>query len=70
MAVKPIKTTIMYEPGELKTLVDALNSAPAYLSKRFVLRHLCGWSEEMIAENMRLKQEEDQQTKIGDKSWR
>jgi hypothetical protein len=66
------KTTIgkIYEPEELKILVDALNGAPSYLSKRFILKHLCGWSDEMIAENMRMKQEEEQQMRIGEKTWR
>ena len=66
-----IKTTgKIYEPAELKILVDALNGAPSYLSKRFILKHLCGWSDEMIAENMRMKQEEEQQMRIGEKTWR
>ena len=60
----------IYEPTELKILVDALNGAPSYLSKRFILKHLCGWSDEMIAENMRMKQEEEQQMRIGEKTWR
>lgn len=60
----------IYEPQELKILVDALNAAPAYLSKRFILRHLCGWSDDMIRANMEMKMEEEQQMKIGDKSWR
>jgi len=64
------KLTILYEPAELKILVDALNSAPSYLSKRFVLKHLCGWTDEMVTENMRLYNEEQQQSKMGDKSWR
>lgn len=59
-----------YTPDELKTLVDALNGAPAYLSKRFVLKHLCGWSDEMLSENARMKTEEEQQMKIGDRTWR
>jgi hypothetical protein len=67
MAIKP---SVLYNPDELKTLVDALNGAPSYLSKRFVLKHLCGWTEEMILENMRLKNEEDTQMKIGEKTWR
>lgn len=61
---------VLYSPEQLKTLVDALNGAPSYLSKRFVLKHLCGWTDEMISENMKLKQDEDNQMKIGDKLWR
>jgi hypothetical protein len=60
----------LYSPEQLKTLVDALNGAPSYLSKRFILKHLCGWNDDMISENMKLKQEEDNQIKIGDKVWR
>jgi len=70
MTVKPKTPNIYYNPTELKTLVDALNGAPSYLSKRFVLKHLCGWTDEMISENMRLKHEEETQMKIGEKTWR
>ena len=62
--------TQRYTPEELKILVDALNGAPSYLSKRFILKYLCGWSDELISENMRMKMEEKQQEKIGDLSWR
>lgn len=64
------KTIKPYTPDELKTLVDALNGAPSYLSKRFVLKHLCGWSDEMINENAKMKLEEEQQKRIGDSTWR
>lgn len=71
MPVKPIaKKSMVYEPTDLKILIDALNGAPAYLSKRFILKHLCGWPDDMISENVRLLNEEQQQMKIGDKSWR
>lgn len=60
---------ITYTPEQLKTLVDALNVAPTYLSRRFILKYLCNWSDDMIAENMRLRQEEDQQSRMGDKTW-
>lgn len=65
-----IKVNKPYTPDELKTLVDALNGAPAYLSKRFILKHLCGWSDELINENVKLKVEEEQQKRIGDTAWR
>lgn len=64
------KTSKGYTPEELKILVDALNGAPSYLSKRFVLKHLCGWSDELIEVNARMKLEEEQQARIGDKTWR
>lgn len=54
----------------MKTLVDALNGAPSYLSKRFILKHLCGWTDEMIQANMQMKLEEEQQKQIGEKTWR
>ena len=59
-----------YTPDELKIVVDSLNVLPSYLSKRFVLKHLLGWTDELIAENVRLKQEELDKEKIGDKTWR
>ena len=59
-----------YSPEELKILVDALNSAPAYLSKRFILKNLCGWSDEMIAANVKMKNEELNMMQQGDKVWR
>lgn len=72
-----IKSTIekqtlqsMYTPEEFKTIVDALNLAPAYLSKRFILQSLCGWTDEMILENQKLRNEELNQTKLGSANWR
>jgi hypothetical protein len=59
------KTT--YDPQELKTLFEALNIAPSYLSKRFVMKDLLGWDDKRIEDNMRLKNEEEQQVKIGNK---
>lgn len=60
----------MYTPEQLKIVVDALNGSPSYLSKRFVLKHLLGWSDKLIEENYKLKLEEDQQSKRGDTLWR
>lgn len=59
-----------YTPEELKTLIDALNLMPSYLSKRFVLKTLCGWTDEMITDNAKYKTEESSQQKIGDNTWR
>ena len=56
-----------YEPQELKTLFDALNQAPGYLSKRFIMKDLCGWTDAMIEENVKLRTEEDNQSKIGNR---
>lgn len=59
------KTT--YDPQELKTLFEALNLAPGYLSKRFIMKDLLGWDDKRIEENVRLRNEEEQQSKIGNK---
>lgn len=59
-----------YTPQDLQILINVLNSAPSYLSKRFILQTLCGWPETLIRENLTMKNEEDQQMKIGDKAWR
>lgn len=59
--------TGMYTPEELKTLFEAMNIAPGYLSKRFIMQNLCGWDEKMIVENLQFKNEEEQSVKIGNK---
>ena len=50
--------TQIFTPSELKTLMEALQLAPAYLSKRFILQTLCGWTDDMIVDNMKQVQEE------------
>jgi hypothetical protein len=70
MTAKNVSRPPKYTPEELKILVDALNGAPSYLSKRFILKYLCGWSDELVEENMKLKMQEEQQKKIGDIQWR
>lgn len=68
MATKTTKTkTGLYNPEELKTLFEALNMAPSYLSKRFIMRNLCGWDEQMIADNAQFKNEEENMAKMGNK---
>ena len=64
-----IKKTF-YSPDELKILIDALNVAPSYLSKRFILKYLCGWSDELLQLNARMKNEEQNQITRGDNTWR
>jgi hypothetical protein len=54
--------------SELKTLFEALNIAPQWMSKRFILEHYCGWSEQDIQRNASLRSEEEQQSKIGNKT--
>lgn len=55
-------------PLELKTLFEALTMAPSYMSKRFILTEMLGWSDEMVAKNMKLRQEEQQMEKVGDRA--
>jgi hypothetical protein len=54
--------------SELKTLFEALNIAPQWISKRFILEHYCGWSDQDIQRNATLRSEEEQQSKIGNKT--
>lgn len=55
-------------PQDLKTLFEALNIAPAWLSKRFILKKCCGWTDEDINTNAQLKNDEETQSKIGNKT--
>jgi hypothetical protein len=61
------KNTGRYSPDELKTLFEAISIAPSYLSKRFIMKDLCGWDDKMMEENAKLRIEEDQQNKIGNR---
>ena len=54
-----------YTPADLKTLFEALNTAPSYLSKRYILKHMLGWSEEDLKINMLLMEEEANMKKLG-----
>jgi hypothetical protein len=55
---------------ELKILFEALNQAPSYLSKRFILKHLMGWSDEDLKLNLQMLQEEsDAKKQIGAKGY-
>ena len=57
-----------YTPDDLQTLMEAIGIAPSWMSKRFIMQELCGWSEARIKRNMQLKQEEDQQTQMGNRT--
>ncbi len=59
------KNTKTYSPQDLKVLFEALNSAPSYLSKRYILRHMLGWSEEDLKTNMALIDEEQNLKRMG-----
>jgi hypothetical protein len=56
-----------YTPDELKILFEAMNQTPSYLSKRFVLKHLLGWSDDALKINMQMMEEENNMRKIGQK---
>jgi hypothetical protein len=59
------KNTKTYSPQDLKVLFEALNSAPSYLSKRYILRHMLGWSDEDLRTNMALIEEEQNLKRMG-----
>jgi len=59
------QTTKLFTPSELKVVFEALNMAPSYLSRRFILREMLGWSDELIATNATLRREEEQALKTG-----
>lgn len=59
------KNTKTYSPQDLKVLFEALNSAPSYLSKRYILRHMLGWSDEDLKTNMALIDEEQNLKRMG-----
>jgi hypothetical protein len=59
-----------YDAQELKLLFEALNQAPSYLSKRFILKHLMHWSDEDLKLNLQMLQEEaDAKKQIGAKGY-
>lgn len=53
---------------ELKTLFEALNIAPQWMSKRFILKKYCGWTDNDINTNAQLRVDEENQLKIGNKT--
>jgi hypothetical protein len=59
------KSRKYYTPEELKTLFEALSLTPSYLSKRFVLQHMVGFTEEDLRINISMMDEENTQRKIG-----
>ena len=56
-----------YSPTDLETVFKALTIAPNYLSKRFIMKELLGWDDDMITKNVKLRQEEANQERCGDK---
>lgn len=63
---KKTSSTTM-SPQDLKTLFEAINISPSWMSKRFILKKYCGWTEDDINNNASMRVEEDQQAKIGNK---
>jgi len=60
-------TGMTYTPEELKVLFEALNSAPSYLSRRFILKNMIGWSDDDLKANMTMLEEEAAMKRIGNK---
>ena len=58
---------IVYSPQDLKTLFEAFQIAPSWLSKRFIMKELCGWNDAAIEENVKLMTEEQAQSTKGNK---
>ena len=65
MTTQQVKAASTYKPEELKTLFEALNSAPSYLSKRYILKHMLGWTEEQLKQNISMIEEEQSFKKMG-----
>lgn len=65
MTTKNNSTTMTYTPQDLKVLFEALNSAPSYLSKRYILKHMLGWTDEQLKQNMNMIEEEQSFKKMG-----
>jgi hypothetical protein len=63
-----VKTANNMSPSDLKTLFEALNIAPAWISKRFILKYYCAWTDQDIQDNANQRLEEEQQAKIGNKT--
>ena len=64
MSTKSLKSSA-YTPTELKTLFEALNTAPSYLSKRFILKHMMGWTDDDLKVNQQMFEEEQSHKKMG-----
>ena len=62
------KSITSMSPNDLNTLFEALNIAPAWISKRFILKHYCAWTDQQISENANMRLDEEQQMKIGNKT--
>ena len=70
MSTKSTNKHQTYDVVELKLLFEALNNAPSYLSKRFILKHMMGWSDEDLKLNLQMLQEEaDAKKQIGAKGY-
>lgn len=65
MTTKNTKTGVTYSPTDLKILFEALNTAPSYLSKRYILKHMVGWTDEDLKLNQQLVEEELSHKKMG-----
>jgi hypothetical protein len=58
---------IVYNPQDLKTLFEAMQLAPSWMSKRFIMKELCGWNDTAIELNVKLMTEENTQVTKGNR---
>jgi hypothetical protein len=65
MTTKNTPPNKTYTPQELKLLFEALSIQPSYLSKRYVLKHMLGWSDDDLRDNMNMMEEEASMKRIG-----
>jgi hypothetical protein len=61
------KCSLDISPNDLKTMFEAIAIAPTWLSKRFIMIELLDWPEELVTKNIKMKQEEINAEKVGDK---
>jgi hypothetical protein len=65
MTTKNTQTNKTYTPQELKILFEALSIMPSYLSKRYVLKHMLGWSDDDLRQNITMMDEEANMKRLG-----
>lgn len=66
-SIDKTRSTGLQSLTDLKSIFEAINIAPNFLSKRFIMTELLGWSDELVAKNAKLKQEEIDAERNGNK---
>jgi len=59
--------SMVHNPQDLKTLFEAMQLAPSWMSKRFIMKELCGWNDTAIELNVKLMTEENAQVTKGNR---